>query len=239
MAAVVTKQLLEQTIECPCCKNEFKTWKIRARAVKLIKRDTDFRGIYEGQNPVYYGIYVCPHCGYAAFEADYFKINPNEIKEVRKQISCKWKSRDYGNLRNAKDAITTYKLALVSYTILGWRQSQIGKICLRLAWLHRDIDEKVERTYMEHAINCFEKAFSTEPLDENPEEELMTLYLLGELNRRIGQYNKAVQWFGKALACPFIKKRRQIELKARDQLQATSDAYRAERAKAKAEEEAK
>ncbi len=61
-------------------------------------------------------------------------------------------------------------------------------------------------------------------LDNDLDNELTILYLVGELYRSLGHYEKAVYWFGQAVNHPNIKKRH-IEMRARDQWSLAREQY--------------
>lgn len=228
------KQLLAREVKCPVCDKDYVTQVIKGSSIKLDTRDSDFRGTYVGENPIYYGIYVCPHCGYSGFETDYKNIKDNEKQIISDKIGAKWKYKDYGKERSREEAIMTYKLALLNYNILQRKPSQVAKICLRIAWLYREWNDVEEKNYIEHAAKSFENAYSTEPLEEDVENELTTLFLLGELNRRLGNLKESIQWFRMCVQNPQIKKFKHLEASAREQWGVAGDEFKA---KKKAEEE--
>lgn len=223
------KDLYEKKIVCPVCSNNFTTKKVRTSAVRVSKRDKDFCPYYEGENPLFYGVFVCEHCGYAALEGSFSKINLEDREKIKNVISPKWKSRNYGERRNIDEAIEVYKLALLCCEILGNKSSIQGKICLRLSWFYRYKNEKEEKKFIDFTIKSFEKAYTGERIDGNEYDEVVVLYLLGELNRRMENYSESIVWFDKALSNPEIKRKRHIELKARDQWSLAREEYKKEK----------
>lgn len=222
----MTNELYDKNIQCPVCKDEFSTKKVRTSSIRVMKRDEDFCPYYKSENPLYYSVFVCPHCGYSAMESEFSKIiEVNKVK-IKKTIGSKWKPRSYGENRSLEDAIEAYKLALLSSQIIEASNNVIGKICLRLAWFYRYQKDNKETEFIKYAINAFKKTYIGERLDENKQDEIIILYLLGELNRRIGDYKESIKWFDKALSEPEIKKKRHIELKARDQWGKARDEYK-------------
>lgn len=49
---------------------------------------------------------------------------------------------------------------------------------------------------MKHALSSYIKVFENEGISGN---DARLMYLIGELNRRIGAYNEAVKWFSKVI----------------------------------------
>lgn len=212
------EELYERTIRCPICNRDFVTKKLRTSAIRISKRDQDFCPYYDGENPLFYGVFVCIHCGYAAFEKSFSKKKPDDKKRVIDIITPRWNSRSFGGKRSLDDAIETYKLALLCCNVLEGKNSEIGKVCLRLSWFYRyKGDVEKERKFIFFTINSFEKAFTGERINSDEYDEIAILYLLGELNRRVDNYNKSIMWFDKVLSHPQIKSKRHIEIKTREQ----------------------
>lgn len=222
------EELYERTIRCPICSREFKTKKLRTSAIRVLKRDQDFCPYYEGENPLFYGVFVCVHCGYAAFEGSFSKKSQDDKKKIIDIITPRWNSRSFGERRNLDEAIEVYKLALLCCNVLQDKNSEIGKVCLRLSWFYRykgDVEE--ERKFTLFTIDLFEKAFTGERISGGEYDEIAMLYLLGELNRRVDNFNKSIMWFDKVLTHPQIKRKRHIEIKARDQWSLARTQYKA------------
>ncbi|MDK2919088.1 MAG: uncharacterized protein PWQ37_1821 [Candidatus Petromonas sp.] len=222
----MNNELYEKTVHCPVCDRDFTTQKVRTSAIRVENRDEDFCPYYKSQNPLFYSVFVCPHCGYAALEGDFSRIGEREKEKIKETISPKWRPRSYDGERTIEDALEVYKLALLCSQVIGASESTIGKICLRLAWLHRYLGDEKEKDFIKFAVKAFHKAYTTERLDEDQNDMVIILYLLGELNRRVGNYKDAIKWFDKALREPSIKKKRHIELKAREQWSFTREEYR-------------
>lgn len=222
------EELYERTIRCPICNREFTTKKLRTSAIRVLKRDEDFCPYYEGENPLFYGVFVCIHCGYAALEGDFSKKTQEAKKRIIDIITPRWKTRSFGERRNLDEAIEVYKLALLCGNVLEDKNSTIGKLCLRLSWFYRyKGDLKEERKFVSFTIDSFEKAFTGERISGGEYDEIAMLYLLGELNRRVDNYNKSIIWFDKVLSHPHIKRKRHIEIKARDQWSLARNQYKA------------
>ncbi|WP_432401718.1 DUF2225 domain-containing protein [Wukongibacter sp. M2B1] len=224
----MAEELYERTINCPICNREFTTKKMKTSAIRVAKRDEDFCPYYEGENPLFYGVFVCVHCGYAALESHFSnKKSQEDKKRIIDIITPRWNSRSYGEKRTLDEAIEVYKLALLCSNVLEEKSSVIGKICLRLSWFFRYKADEEERKFIEFTISSFEKAFTGERGNDDEYDEIARLYLLGELNRRLEKYSEAIMWFDKVLSHPHINKKRHIKLKARDQWSAAREQYKA------------
>jgi len=225
--------LYDRSVVCPICSTSFESKKVKRSAIAVKKRDEDYCAYYKGDNPMYYSIFVCPSCGFASFETEFkeIKMIGNRFKEdFRKRVTTSWRGKSFCNGRDWDEALETYKLALLSYSTLGYKKSALAKVCLRIAWLHRyqgNLDKELH--FMKYARDGFVDAYQNENLADDKENELVTMLLVGELSRRLEEYDVAVRWFDKLLKEPDVKKKRHIELRARDLWSETSAAYKATR----------
>lgn len=231
---MVKECLFDKEFVCPVCGLKFKTKKVKSNFIKVIKRETDLRADYEFDNPTYYGINVCPDCGYARFETDFNDINVAGIQIVKDKISSKWKKKSYSEERTVKEAIEVHKLALLNYNITGFKLSTIAKTCLRLSWFYRELGSDLESKFIKHTIESYEQAYVKENLDENPKEELTILYLLGELNRKNGEYKKAMDWFVMGTKSPVINTEKFIGEELRNQMVLAKNQFKKEKAELEA-----
>ncbi|ABR49747.1 conserved hypothetical protein [Alkaliphilus metalliredigens QYMF] len=216
----------DKTIKCPVCDTQFETKRVRTRKLKALKRHDDFFVSYEGVNPFYYHVWICPQCGYSATESGYEeKLTKAQRDFLYAQIATKWKQRDFGKVRTFEEAQESYKLALIVGQLLKKPKAYIGGLCLSLAWLHREQNSSKEKDFLQFALNCYSEAYETEPLPLGNLDEISVSYLLGELNRRLGYYPEAIRWYAKTLEHPDIKNKRMIQLKSRTQWQLAKEEY--------------
>ncbi len=210
--------LYDKSVVCPVCKHQFMTKKVKSKSIKVVKRDSDFKAEYEYDNPTFYGVNVCPNCGHARFESDFNDVNEAIKKTINDKISLKWKSKDFCQIRSLNDAIEVHKLALLNYNVSHYKPSVIAKVCLRLSWFYRDMNSPLAEKFAVHARQTYEEAYMQENLDDNPKEELTILYLLGELNRREGNFKKAMEWFSLGLKSPIIKNEKFLSESLKEQM---------------------
>jgi len=226
--------LYDRSIACPICDASFDSKKIKRSAILVDRRDSDYCAYYKGDNPLYYNIFVCPSCGFSSFESEFDDVKrlSNRHKDnFRKKVTANWQGRQFNHERDWKTAVETYKLALITYTALEYKKSVIAKVFLRIAWLYRHENNQQEDVFIKYARDHFMVAFEKENISDDKENELVTMYLVGELSRRLGDYQLAVKWFDKLLKDPDIKRKRHIEMRARDMWAETSDAYKKQRDK--------
>ncbi len=208
---------------CTVCEKKFTSKKVKTSAIRTASRDTDFYTKYIGEDPSWYEVIVCPHCGYSAFETGFNELAPAHRELIAKTVMPKWNPRDFGKERTLPEVIEAHMLAMLCYQIIGAKKSVLGKMALRLAWLYRELDSEKEKSYMEAAVRNFEEAYSSERLDDDKANEINVMFLLGELNRRLGRYTEAARWFGLLIADPELKKIRHMNIKVREQMSQTRE----------------
>jgi len=225
MSEVEISALYDAEIKCPVCNVTFIISKTRSKFLKFIKRDSDNCPYYEDINPIFYTAYVCPECGYAALERHFSEISVSGKAQVEKLITSKWKKQDFSGERDVHKAITVHRLVLLNYTVMAYPFSEIGKLCLKIAWLYRYLQDDKEQEFLEKAYTMFERAYTGEPLEEDPKNEVSVLFLMGETARRLGKFKKSVEWFGMALQTEGIKTNKALENQVRDQWAEAKAAY--------------
>lgn len=211
------EELYEKKLNCPVCSNSFTTYKAKISKLKIEKIDTDFFTYYIGENPIKYGVFVCPKCGYSAMEKTFNNIDEKGKKIIREKVSSKWKEKDFSRKRNIDDAIKAYKLALYCGEILKLNRLQLASICLRLGWLYRMKRDNEEFRFLNLALRLYEEAFYKDSLLDSDMDEVTLGYLIGELYRRTGHADESVSWFNKVVSMNEIKDNPKIEKMAREQ----------------------
>ncbi|MGE5629637.1 MAG: DUF2225 domain-containing protein [Caulobacteraceae bacterium] len=209
--------LYSKKFTCPICNKDFSSLKAKISACKVEKKDEDFCTHYTGLNPLYYEIFICPHCAYAASESSFKDITEAEITILKEAFSGRVVARSFCTERNLNEAIATFKLAIHTAELRKAKASALAALCLKLAWLYRFAGDAQENVFLNYAYQNYMQAFDTEELPIGNLNEISMLYLLGELSRRLGKLNDAITWFSKAVASPEKKENPKIEKLAREQ----------------------
>lgn len=208
-----------KTIQCPvCCKN-FDITKVKSKALKVASRDTDFCIYYEGVNPIYYDVYVCEHCGYAAMSEKFETIRINDAKTILAKLTPRWRQRSYAGERSVDLAIEAFKLALLTAQTRSGKYSELAKICIRLAWLYRIKKDEKEKEFMQYALRNYTEAYEKENLAESKMDEFTCMYMIAELHRRLENNEDAIKWFSRLISSPDARRNASLMQKARDQYQ--------------------
>ena len=193
----MVEPLYQVQLSCICCGNVFKTSRVRPSFKKAIRSDTDFCLYYKDVNPDYYVVRVCPHCGFATTENFSDRLPPAQKDAYYEKVGKKWTKRDYGGERSWEDALATYKLALLCAQIKSERMRVVAGLLHHIAWLYRykgDAEEEIR--FLRHALDAYVNVYETEKANLN---DARLMYLIGELNRRLGHYHEAVRWFSRVV----------------------------------------
>lgn len=217
-------ELYDKDVKCPVCLRQFTTKKARTSRLRAIKRDEDFLNYYKTENPIKYSVFVCPNCGYASIDDKFENISREDAGIILDNVTSRWKSRDFGGVRTDSVAIETYKLALISCTLLGYKKLEQGNICLNIGWLYRLKGNQVEeKRFLEFARDKFIEAYNNESLSGTNMDESKLTYLIGELSRRIDDKEEAQTWFAASMNLPSTKLNPGLDKLLREQWRITKE----------------
>jgi len=189
--------LYDKKVVCPVCENNFLANAVKTSGYRMKKRESDFYIKYDIINPYFYDVWICNVCGYASMKADFHKLKKFEIESIQKNITPKWQGRKYPAIYDINIAIERYKLSLLNYSIIGSKASKKAMNCLKISWLYRELgDIKNEQIFREQALIGFKDAYLNEQLPIYNMDDFTIMYLIGELNRRSGNYNEALRYLG-------------------------------------------
>lgn len=224
------EELYDKQVYCPVCNEKFSTKKLRRSAMRVQSTDADFCVHYKSENPYFYALWVCRKCGYVEFENRFESISKAGADKIKKEVTPKWTPRDYGGKRDIAQAMQIYKLALYQAELLQKEYSHKAVLCLMIAWLYRyENDTASETRFMKSALELYAKSYSAEDFPIGGMDSAKLSYLIGELNRRCGNFRESIKWFDKAINDPNVKKSIHIKKKAREQWHIAAEYYKAEK----------
>lgn len=228
---VDTRTFFVDTAVCPISGTNFEFLRVRTRAVRPKERETDFHVRYEGVNPTWYGIVVCPVCGYAAYLDDFDVLD----EAARARLSADREPRSallanpLSGTRTLQDATLALDLAMRCYEGRDASDSRRAVLQHRRAWLEREAGNAMsERTWITRARASYEQAFES---DKRLSEEAAAriAYLVGDLGERLGDLQGAAQWLETAVRVAPASSAG-IARAARDRLQHVRELVKRERA---------
>lgn len=200
-----TNQIWIKEVECPLCYEEFPTENVWQNKISVAEEYADLGKKYNGTNPLFYSVWVCPNCYYADLRTDPFlntgKLNDEAFEEDFTVLKMVAESEDFRQPRTFKLAIISYKLALLSAKHKKTSLARSGTFNLRMAWLYRSLKKTdLEKMHIQYALNNYLDAYTKE---SDPDFGQMSpggvIYLLGELHRQVGDIKTAVNFFQKVV----------------------------------------
>jgi uncharacterized protein (DUF2225 family) len=215
--------LYNKKLTCPACQKTIEVTRVKTKACIVSSYDTDFFVNYAGINPMLYDAWVCEFCGYAALSERFENLGIKDASKVKEAITAFWKSRKFSGERSLDDALQAYKLALYNLQKIGGAPSNFAKLNIRLAWLYRIKESEREIDFLKFALKYYDESYQTEKFPIGKFDECTCMYMLGELNRRIGNYQEAITWFNKLISSPEAKNNKKLLENARDQYHLTKE----------------
>lgn len=214
--------------ECPICRQKFSLTRFRNSRLRVIKRDADHHQWYaDDQHPVRFYVVICPHCGYAAGE-NHFLLEDYTAK-IRVGAVGTALTEDINTDRSDNARVAAcFGQAIREMMISKVPASLIAGLSLRGAWFCREIEDMdQEQVMLQLSYKQYEIAFEREPLPIGPMTRLGLTYLLGELARRLDDFQHAAYWFGEAARLREDQKKEPLIAKLlTEQHQIMREAYR-------------
>lgn len=209
--------LYNASVTCPVCSKSFEVTKVRAKTSKILSRDTDFCVYYEGVNPIFYDAWVCENCGYAAQPDKFSNIKSNEAEIIKSALTPKWNKRSFAGERSVENAIEAFKIVLLNLQLRKAKPDEIAKVCIRIAWLYRLVKDQRESDFLRFALKGYTDTYEKGSFPIDKLDESTCLYMMGELNRRIGQADESVKWFNRLISSPEGRQNQKLMESAREQ----------------------
>lgn len=184
---------------CLYCDHNFMTTKVKNSKTKVTKRDSDFCIHYEGPNPLFYDITICPSCGFAFYNS-YRKLNEAQRQKLKDMYISKINVTDMTGERSIEEAIHTFKLALLTASIINERKFITANLALKLAWLYRFTeDDEQELRFLKLALEDYIYMLANEDIEQEDVDEDRLIYLMADLNTRLDQYVEARKLFSQLI----------------------------------------
>lgn len=196
------KPLYDKKVDCPICSFAYFTKKIRSRFIKVDKIESDFFTHYKDKelNPIFYEVSVCSNCGYASSDTFSTYFSNNAISLIKTQITANWTGRDFSGVRTIDQAIEVIKLGILSGSLKQEKSIVMAGLCLRLSWLYRLLEDPVQEIrFMRLSLEQYKTSYLQSEYVGTQLTEMRLIYLIGELSRRLGDWDEAVKNFSKVV----------------------------------------
>ncbi|MCX7749268.1 MAG: DUF2225 domain-containing protein [Clostridia bacterium] len=190
---IYTKEML-----CPVCDSSIHVKMQRLSKLKLSRIDFDFRKRYSDFDPLWYLIWVCPHCYYANFQNEFKLIPGNKIiplLEKNKNLKEKY-AYTFSEQRDINHVFASYYLAIHSAKTYSKDPLKFAKLWMHLTWLYQDVhDQEMVHLASSAALENYYNAFYHSKLNITIEYEQEMNIILGELFLMKGNVNEALKHF--------------------------------------------
>lgn len=224
--------LFDKKWTCPACGREFKNKTVRAGKVRMVSSDQDLRPVYTPIDSLKYDVVLCPYCGYTALERFFKFLTAGQKKAIGEKITPAYVPQNEDKaFYTYEDAVRRYKMALASAVIKGTKASELGYICLKIAWVLRgmkenlpqegaDYDAKragIEKQEIEYLQKAYERLLAARESEDYPMcgmDETTVDYLLASLGMRFGEYSVAAKLLSEIIVSHSASSR--VKDKARD-----------------------
>lgn len=195
--------LFDRNITCPICEQSFSEKGVRSSKLRLNTVDPDLRQRFTDFEPLWYMVWVCPHCYYANFNFE-FKQVPDAYKKPLLEQGKVLKSKvrlNFSSPRKIDEVFLAYYLMLQTLQVGKQDPSKNAKVWLRLAWLYDDVgDKEMLKVASQHALEMFKDSFYNQRRDTSIEQDQRLSLLLGELSLKLGEDLEAANFFRGAIA---------------------------------------
>lgn len=218
--------LFERAYTCQICQMTFQSLSVRRSVINVEKRESDFRAIYHGVNPLHYSIIVCPVCKYAANKQLFTKELPSAMISQLAHALVKLETRntEFTKERDLDTVLESFQLAIRTAQLKKSKPAELAGLIHAAAWICREANNiELEKAYLNQARKYYQQAYENSSSDIANLSEVQILYLIGELNLRTGEYAEAIIWFNKAISHADIKLNHTLEKQIREQWKTAHD----------------
>lgn len=227
---MIQNAFFEQTKVCPVCQTKFTVTRTRSSACFVTERETDFHVKYRDIDPLLYSIWVCPNCQYANNDKDFNQeFNTHELERLKKGLPLlKTEEPSFSGERTPQIALRAVELAIRSAMIRQAPAIVLAGFYLRGAWLFRDLGKtQEEMKFLDQAKKLYQHSFEKEwGRFAAKMTDSTIMYLIGELNRRLGDNEEAIKWFSRTVMNKNIKSEPEINRLVRDQWDIAREDYK-------------
>jgi uncharacterized protein len=213
----------DKKIKCPFCDFEFETTRLRASAIHVKEKYSDFGCVYEGPSAYLYAITACPQCTLAARNEEFEKFRPDyepRLMELSRRMTAMKDKPDIfktGDI-DVETAVRRHEHALKLHPYRAHADpGEKAGLLMHIVWIRRMTGEvEKEHEAMRRAITAYEEFY--EKGNKLPEKlgEPGVLFLIGELYRRLGDFRQSRLTFSRALESKELSAFPSIEHMIRD-----------------------
>lgn len=177
----------QQELACPACATTFQVNVVIS--CSSAGQDTDFRPHYLGLDPLPLFVHTCPTCLFSGYEMHFEAPVSERLRH--------WLVERNGLGRLQSDTGShRYTLAARCRGRAGDNVLAVAELFLRASWCARaEGDKAAERLGQRRAVERFERALESGLVPASRKDVIS--YLVGELYRRLGDYELAVAYLAR------------------------------------------
>jgi uncharacterized protein (DUF2225 family) len=188
-------------IQCPVCEGHFKANKLFESKLKQLSHDDEMRTRFEDIEPIHYKVWLCPGCLYANFMIYFSDLSTSKRSTLKKSIETR--KNVLADLPEpggvAEKAVNDYRLVIECLTQIKAESNIIASAWLNLAWLYDDRgDVESASAARKNSLEAYENCYFLER-SLAPSMEINALYIIGALNKKLGNIKRAHEYFLKVL----------------------------------------
>jgi uncharacterized protein (DUF2225 family) len=174
--------LVLTNVECPRCQLKFATTTVASFSV--FGSHSDFCPVYGGEPPLFHAIFVCPRCRYAGHTSAC----------VTRPDCATGEGGESTSAQERLSVLERYRLAIETAQESGQDDCVLAALYLRASWCARLLKKPGdERTLQKKTLEHLQRALA----EGLVAHDLIApnTYLAGELYRRLGRFQEALEWF--------------------------------------------
>ena len=182
-------------IRCPLCRHIFRA--SRPRSYVTVGREADLCPKFPGRQSdgsllIRSEVTACPVCSFAAREEfEGLDLTPWDRDSLRERLKGDGLLRVF---RSSPPPWLAFHAAELCGKERGLSARELGDLCLRASWVCRkEREQPFESTFQLRTVRHFIRALKEDTLGGR--ELSVTTYLVGELNRRLGNHREALNWY--------------------------------------------
>lgn len=190
--------LYDKKVSCLCCESSFTTKRIRQGAISISRKDSDFCTYYQGENPLFYEVNVCPKCSFA-FTDSFMPLKQELLESIYNDYTLTLNKNgpvQLCGIRSEEDALRSFKLGLVCASLTQQNSMTIANICMRIAWINRyRQNHSEEQKFLAKAVELYKESYLSGSGNMQSISKHKLQYLIAEIYGRLGNYEETKTWF--------------------------------------------
>ena len=185
--------LFDELFTCPNCDAVFQS-KVLASYDTF---GTGYSDLYiaseQDPQPILHLINICPKCGFAAFSADFKSFTKEDLSKLPEALETVKKfTQKQPDEFNAGDGYL-----LISEYSQNFTEEQKSFTKMQACHAYRFLEDNNLAKTRKSVLESTERILNSGVFEKNPKE--LYLYLAGELHRLLGEEERALEYFRKAL----------------------------------------